>query len=171
MKRIFAFGLALILCICSLVIPASAAGTAGGTNYGVATDSTTFNRNHSEGENSNAAVGTGTDGKNTSSSYFGDIPSAEEVLGMNSENRVTTDDLNNWVDRKGGDLIVIVTRVAQIAAILGFFGSLFLIIVGALGNKRTMVAGFVALIISALVFTAATCAPQIMTAVRGWLIT
>ena len=90
---------------------------------------------------------------------------------MNSGNKVTTADVDNWVSRKGNDVIGIVTKGVQGFSVLGFFGALFLIVVGALGDKRTMVAGLIALVIACAVFTAATCAPQIMTAVRGWLIT
>lgn len=165
MKRIFALGLALILCMCSLTLPALAAGT-DSVGYGVAVDGTTFNRGSSGG----GTPGSLTD--NTGSNgYYGYIPSSDEVLGMNSGNKVTTADVDNWVSRKGNDVIGIVTKGVQVFSVLGFFGALFLIVVGALGNKRTMVAGLIALIAACVVFTAATCAPQIMSAVRGWLIT
>ena len=97
------------------------------------------------------------------------IISAGDAIGMNKDNIVTTNDVNNWVDRKGGELITIATRVVQVIAILSFIVSLVFIVVGALGNKRTMVGGFVALALSCVVFTAATCGPQIVTAVSSWL--
>lgn len=171
MKKFFTLGLALVLCMCSLVLPTMAAAGAG---YGVAVDGTTFSR-HGGGNNGNTGnggpvSGSLTDNNNSGSGYYGDIESPSDVLGMNEGNKITTSDVDGWVARKGNDLIGIVTKGAQVVSVLGFFGALFLIIVGALGNKRTMVAGFVALVISCGVFTAATCAPQIMTAVRGWLI-
>lgn len=164
MKKFFTLGLALVLCMCSLVLPTMAAD--GGAGYGVAVDGTTFNRHGGGG----GTPGSLTDNNNSGSGYYGDIESPGDVLGMNEGNKITTSDVDGWVARKGNDLIGIVTKGAQVVSVLGFFGALFLIIVGALGNKRTMVAGFVALVISCGVFTAATCAPQIMTAVRGWLI-
>lgn len=165
MKKILTFGLVFILCMCSLAVPAFAADT-GGAGYGVAVDGTTFNRHGGGG----GTPGSLTDNSNSGSGYYGDIESPSDVLGMNEGNKVTISDVDSWVARKGNDLIGIVTKGAQVVSVLGFFGALFLIIVGALGNKRTMAAGFVALAISCGVFTAATCAPQIMTAVRGWLI-
>ena len=107
MKRIFALGLALILCMCSLTLPALAAGT-DSAGYGVAVDGTTFNRGSSGG----GTPGSLTD--NTGSNgYYGYIPSSDEVLGMNSGNKVTTADVDGWVSRKGNDLIGIVTKIGR----------------------------------------------------------
>lgn len=164
MKKILTLGLALILCMCSLVLPAFAAD---GVGYGTAVDGATFNRSSSGG----GTTGSLTDNTGSYSGYYGDIAGPDEVLGMNDGNKVTTNDVDNWVSRKGNDLIRIITRGVQIIAVIGFFGALFMIVVGAIGDKRTMVAGLIALLVACLVFTAATCAPQIMSAVRGWLIT
>lgn len=172
MKRILTLGLALILCMCSLVVPTFAAGTADAARYGVAVDGTTFNRHNGGGSNGSGGSGNSgslTDNKTGSSGYYGYIESPDEILGMTDDNKVSTADVDNWVTRKGKDLIGIITKGVQVISVLGFFGALFLIIVGALGDKRTMVAGLIALLVSCAVFTAATCAPQIMVAVRGWL--
>lgn len=162
MKKILTLGLALVLCMCSLVLPAFAAD---GVGYGTAVDGATFNRG------SSTTTGSLTDNTGSYSGYYGDIAGPDEVLGMNDGNKVTTNDVDNWVSRKGNDLIRIITRGVQIIAVIGFFGALFMIVVGAIGDKRTMVAGLIALLVACLVFTAATCAPQILSAVRGWLIT
>ena len=162
MKKILTLGLALILCMCSLVLPAFAAD---GVGYGTAVDGATFSRG------SSGTTGSLTDNTGSYSGYYGDIAGPDEVLGMNDGNKVTTNDVDNWVSRKGNDLIRIITRGIPIIAVIGFFGALFMIVVGAIGDKRTMVAGLIALLVACLVFTAATCAPQILSAVRGWLIT
>ena len=162
MKKILTLGLALILCMCSLVLPAFAAD---GVGYGTAVDGATFNRG------SSTTTGSLTDNTGSYSGYYGDIAGPDEVLGMNDGNKVTTNDVDNWVSRKGNDLIRIITRGIKIIAVIGFFGALFMIVVGAIGDKRTMVAGLNPLLVACLVFTAATCAPQILSAVRGWLIT
>ena len=49
MKKILTLGLALILCMCSLVLPAFAAD---GVGYGTAVDGATFNRSSSGGGSS-----------------------------------------------------------------------------------------------------------------------
>lgn len=167
MKKILTLGLALILCMCSLVLPAFAAD---GVGYGTAVDGATFNRGNNTTTGSNT-TGSLTDNFGSHNGYYGDIAGPSDVLGMNDGNKVTTDDVDNWVSRKGNDLIKIITRGVQIVSVIGFFGALFMIIVGAIGDKRTMTAGLIALLVACLVFTAATCAPQIMSAVRGWLIT
>ncbi|MCG4528399.1 hypothetical protein [Intestinimonas massiliensis (ex Afouda et al. 2020)] len=92
----------------------------------------------------------------------------EDAFGV-KDPKVTTDDVNNWVDRKGGELISIITRGVRIVSVIGFFISLLLIIIGAVGNKRTMVGGLIGLIIACVCFTAATMGPQIMSAVQSWL--
>lgn len=157
------FGLALVLCMCAFILPASAEETA--VNYGVATDSTAVFKPQPDNDNNSGKQEPG-----GSSGYLGSTSTFDDILGIDSYPAVTTDDVDQWVARKGGDIISIVTKGAQVVAVIGFFGALFLIIIGALGNKRTMAAGFVALIISILVYTAVTCAPQIITATRGWLI-
>lgn len=154
MKRFVSLLLAL-LCLCSIGISAMAApvggGTAGTTVFGNTSQSST------------------TQDTDTSSSPYGDITSPSEILGMNSENVVTTDDVNDWVDRKGSDLISIVTKVVEVAAFIGFLASLICIVVGAVGNKRTMVGGFIGLVIACLAFTMAVCAPQIINSTSAWL--
>lgn len=162
MRRILTFGLALVLCMCSFILPAFADDTA--ANYGVATDSTAVFKPQPESSDGKQEAGVGGSG------YLGSTSSFDDILGIDNYPKVTTNDVDQWVSRKGGDVISIVTRAAQIAAVIGFFGALFLIILGALGDKRTMMAGFVALVITILVYTAATCAPQIIAATRGWLI-
>lgn len=101
--------------------------------------------------------------------YYGYIPSADETLGLNDNNVVTTDDVSDWVDRKGSDVLSIVTRVVQITCAIGFFLCIGLTIIGAVGNKKTMTGGIVGLFICGICFTMATCGTQILQAFSSWL--
>lgn len=171
-KRLFAMVMMLILCMSLTAVPAFA--TEGDTTE----------------PDSNAAVGggiaqtdpvltdtpsdtTGTTGAETSTStegggYYGDIPTSEDVLGIAGADVVTTDDVNNWIDRKGGELISIVEKVVRWISVIAFFVSLGFVVVG-FSNKRTMVAGFIGMVVSCLVFAVATCGPQVMQIVASWL--
>ena len=151
-QRFSSLLLAAILCICSLAVPAFAAGN---TGYGTAV----FGGNT---QTENIQPGSDQTPSSNSGSSF------EDAFGVKDPN-VTTDDVNNWVDRKGSELISIITRGVCIVSLIGFFISLLLIIIGAVGNKRTMVGGLIGLIIACVCFTAATMGPQIMNAVQSWL--
>ena len=151
-QRFSSLLLAAILCICSLAVPAFAAGN---TGYGTAV----FGGNT---QTENIQPGSDQTPSSNSGSSF------EDAFGVKDPN-VTTDDVNNWVDRKGSELISIITRGVRIVSLIGFFISLLLIIIGAVGNKRTMVGGLIGLIIACVCFTAATMGPQIMNAVQSWL--
>ena len=56
------------------------------------------------------------------------------------------------------------------SSVIGFVVCIILVVIGAIGNSRTLVGGVVGVIISCLCFTAATMAPQIIGAVNGWLL-
>lgn len=146
LKKIPVFLMALVLCTCSLITaPAFAA------NYGTAVFGDTQSAQAaSQGDNDN-------DG------------SFEDIFDVEDPN-VSTGDVNDWVERKGGDLISIITKGVRIFSVIGFFVCLLLIVVGAVGNKRTMVGGIIGLIIACLCFTAATMGPQIMLAIQSWLV-
>ena len=109
-----------------------------------------------------------------SGGYYGDIPTGEEALGaitgQTNLPEVTTDDVQNWVDRKGGELISIIIRIVQVVSVIGFVLCIILIVIGAVGNSRTLVGGVIGLIFCCVCFTAATMAPQIIAAVNGCLI-
>lgn len=148
--------MALVLCVCSLVAVPAFAANGDGAGYGTAV----FGNGQTDSNNtSNTTTG---NQSNPSGNGF------EDAFGVKDPN-VTTSDVNNWVDRKGGELISIITRAVRIVTVIGFFICLFLVVVGAVGNKRTMVGGLIGMIISCICFTAATMGPQIMSAVQSWL--
>ena len=168
------------MCLCCVFTFAFAADD-NITGYGVATNNPlgTITSNQSSGQSAtgifqqqgaddNAKTDEKTPSGGAGSSFDG-IKSADEVLGMNKDNVVTTQDVDNWVSRKGNDLIGIVTRAVQVICVLCFLAALFMIVIGAVGNKKTMVAGLVALAISCVTFTVATCGPIIIASVQSWL--
>lgn len=164
LKRFSVFLMSLVLCMCSLIaVPAFAADANSNVGYGQVFSGS---QDSTSGSSQN---GTTDDGYYHSDKY-GDIPTASEVLGLTGKDPVTTEDVDNWVDRKGGELIAIITNGVRIFSVLGFFVSLLLVVVGAVGNKRTMVGGIIGLIISCICFTAATMGPQIIVSVQSWLI-
>ena len=58
----------------------------------------------------------------------------------------------------------------QVVSVIGFVLCIILIVIGAVGNSRTLVGGVIGLIFCCVCFTVATMAPQIIAAVNGWLI-
>lgn len=163
-KRIPVFIMAVILCMCSLMPTAAfaASNDVGGGNAVFGDQDTSQTQTHANS------------GDGVYSDKYGYIASGEEALGAITGQadlpEVTTGDVQNWVDRKGGELISIIIRVVQVVSVVGFVVCIVLIVIGAVGNSRTMVGGVVGLVISCLCFTAATMAPQIIGAVNGWLL-
>ena len=168
-KRLFAMVMLLIMCVSLTAVPAFA--TEGDTNE----------------PDSNAAVGGGvaqtdpiltdpstntTDTPDTSTDsggYYGNIPSPDEAIGVAGQDVVTTTDVENWVNRKGGEIINIIELAVRWISVFFFFVSLVLVVIGAVGNKRTMVAGFIGMAICCVIFAVATCGTQIMNIVSAWL--
>lgn len=172
-KRLFAMVMLFIMCFSLTAVPAFA--TEGDTNE----------------PDSNAAVGggvaqtdpiltdpstdttvtpdTSTDTSTESESYYGDITSPDEALGVAGQDIVTTTDVENWVNRKGGEIINIIELAVRWISVFFFFVSLVFVVIGALGNKRTMVAGFIGMAVCCVIFAVATCGTQIINIVSAWL--
>lgn len=148
---------AIVLCLASFSTPVLAAEAVGG-------GTPTFNTQEEP-----PPPTTGTSGNSSSRGALDGIKSAEEVLGLDPNKVVTTDDVDNWVARKGNDIIRIMTRGVQVISFGGFLVSIAILVVGATGDKRSLSIGFIALIVSCVAFSLATCAPQIIGAVFGWL--
>lgn len=100
--------------------------------------------------------------------YYGDIKSADELMGQTG-NIVTVDDATDWVDRKGGEVITLVQHSLKPICFVCFLISLGVVVVGAIGNKKVMVGGIIAMFIIGVVFTIVTCAPQVINAFSSWL--
>ena len=160
LKRIPIFLMALVLCMCSLM-PMAAFAASNDVGGGNAVFSAQSHHNNDRDDDNEAW-------------YEKDPTTGEEALaaitGQDNLQEVTTDDVQNWVDRKGGELISIIIRIVQVVSVIGFVLCITLIDVGAIGNSRTLVGGVIGLIFCCVCFTAATMAPQIIAAVNGWLI-
>ena len=111
--RLPVFLMALIICVCSLMpMSAFAAGTVGGGNAVFSTE----NQQSNNGS---------TNGGGTNSDKYGYIPSASEALGLDRVPEVDTDDVQNWVDRKGGELILLVFVLYRLSLSSASFSALF----------------------------------------------
>lgn len=173
-KRFLSLVMLLVLCLSMAAVPAFAtegdttepdsnAAVGGGvaqTDDPVLTDTPTDNT-----ETTDTDTETSTDQEG----YYGDIPSSEEVLGIDGDKVVTTTDVSNWLNRKGGEVVSIVELAVRWISVFFFFVSLVFVVVGSLGNKRTMVAGFIGMAVCCVIFAVATCGPQIMELISSWL--
>lgn len=83
--------------------------------------------------------------------------------------KVTTDDVQNWVDRKGNDAITILQNVVKVVSIIGFILCICLIIIGAVGNRRTMTGGIIGAIVAALCYVAISQIDVILAFFSGWI--
>lgn len=89
---------------------------------------------------------------------------------VNIQGNVTTEQVNNWVERKGGDVISILQTFGKVAAIVGFFASIIFVIVGAIGNKRMMTGGFIGVLISLCCYVALTQGREIVSLFSSWIL-
>lgn len=90
---------------------------------------------------------------------------------ININGSVTTTDVNNWVNRKGNDVISIIQNGGRVIAIIGFFVSLVFIIIGAIGNRRTMTGGFIGALIAACCYVAITQGKELINLFSAWVLT
>lgn len=82
---------------------------------------------------------------------------------------VTTDQVANWVEKKGNEVIYIVQLVARIITVIWFFISIIFIVIGAIGNHRTMTGGFISLFISACAYVAITYGKELLNLFSSWV--
>ena len=85
------------------------------------------------------------------------------------QGNVTTDQVNQWVERKGGDIISILQAAGKIVCIIGFFASIICVVVGAIGNKRMMTGGFIGVLISLCCYVALTQGREIISLFSSWV--
>lgn len=116
-----------------------------------------------------------------SSFALGEVPATTESLGTLYDNyapspdinddipRVTVDDATNWIDKKGNDIIILIQRIAQYAAIFIFVLGAIVAMFGSLGNARTAGMGLWAMGLSLVLFAFAMFAQEIMAAFLSWV--
>lgn len=89
----------------------------------------------------------------------------EDILDLDP---VTTDDLQNKIDEKGGDIINIIIRVCRYICIAAFPLGVVMFILGLVGNKKLVAAGVFTMITAGIGYAAITCAPEIVHYVASW---
>lgn len=128
------------------------------------------------GGNATANTNTSTNNSNTGTSYYGNVPSfgetASEILGQTGE-APSMDDVSNWIDRKGGEVISLSLRIAQIVVVVVTIISLILIVIGALSGNGRMLGGAVMALVFAVIcyaFVDRTFFPTVLNAISSWII-
>jgi len=109
-------------------------------------------------------------------------PSSDEKLGFRNDifvdngemiddglPTVTTDDITDWADRKGFEIIGFLQKIAQPFAIVVFIGSAFMSLFGILGNGHLVSKGVTGMIIAVIIYAVVLYAPEIMDIFLAWV--
>ncbi|MBR2895778.1 MAG: hypothetical protein IKC03_09000, partial [Oscillospiraceae bacterium] len=88
--------------------------------------------------------------------YYGILPPTEEILGLPDAKPVTTQDVQNWIGRKAGDILGLIILGVQYISVGVFVASLLLVGVGSISDKRTMVVGCWGTLTSCVIYAAVT---------------
>lgn len=89
----------------------------------------------------------------------------EDILDLDP---VTTEDLQNKIDEKGGDVIAVIIRVCRYVCMAAFPIGCVMILLGFFGNKKILAAGIFTAIFAGIGYAAITCAPEIVHYVASW---
>lgn len=81
----------------------------------------------------------------------------------------TMDDANQWVNRKGDDLVGFGGNLAEPISIIGFMLGLFLTLAGALTRGTYLGKGLLIMAISIVVYVGAVFAPELVHYFSSWL--
>ena len=170
MRKFLAFFLAILVLTISCV-PAFATSqddddTRTGITYG-GESSSPDGQSGPQGGGSGSPSG----GSSGSSGYSGDDRLQEELDDLyNSIPNVSTDDIIGRLEQKGNDIVTMAQTVGRYVCIVGFIIGAILAIVGAIGNKKTLWAGIIAMIIACLGYAAIVCGRDIVNWVASWAI-
>lgn len=91
----------------------------------------------------------------------------DQVLGLPD---VTVDDLGDRLNEKGADVVFLIQTVARYICIGAFVISCILILVGLIGNRRTLASAILGAVLSGVCYGAITCGEQIVQAVSSWFV-
>lgn len=83
---------------------------------------------------------------------------------------VTTDQVNNWVDSKGAEIVSILQRFAQPFSIIMFIFCAFMSLVGAFGNPKLISRGVRGMILAVVVYALVINAPLIVDTLMNFFI-
>lgn len=82
---------------------------------------------------------------------------------------VNIDDITNWTNRKGFEVIHFLQAIIQPFAIIIFIISAFLLMIGSLGNAQMSGRGVCGMVTSVVVYSLVLYAPLFMSVFVGWL--
>lgn len=108
---------------------------------------------------------TGDQSTTTTRSGMYDAVNPEDILDLDP---VSTEDLQNKIDEKGGEVIAIIIRVCRYICIAAFPIGCVMILLGLFGNKKVFAAGIFTAIFAGIGYAAITCAPEIVHYVASW---
>lgn len=83
--------------------------------------------------------------------------------------KTSTQDINNWSERKGFEIVSILQKFAQPFCIVTFICGAIMAVAGALFNKRLVPTGLGAMAISGFVYAAILFAPDILDNFIYWI--
>ena len=148
----------LVMLITSTMIPVFADETIG---TGIASETQTEQKKDTEASNN-------TSNNSSNSNGFNNMYPELDVKTELGIDTVTAEDANNWLHRKGNDVISILITIAQYVCYAAFVigGAMFLI--GLFANKKMAMAGLLTLILAGIIYAASVCSPEIVRAVAGW---
>lgn len=145
MKRLFVLAMILIMSVCASITTFAAqevgSGVAGETN-----NQGSYSTDHEQ-------------------HGMYDPVSPEDILDLD---HVTTDDLQDKIDEKGGDVINVIIRVCRYICIAAFPIGCIMFILGLLGNKKLVAAGVFTIVFAGIGYAGVTCAPEIVHFVASW---
>lgn len=108
--------------------------------------------------------------KNTTSDAAGD-QLASNIYAQYSDTLpdVSIDDLVEWSNRKGFEIIKFLQTFIQPFAIIIFMISAIMVLVGSIGNSQISGKGFMGLLMSVLVYAGVLYSPSILSTLVAWL--
>ena len=83
---------------------------------------------------------------------------------------VSTEDIIGRLEQKGNDIVTMAQTIGRYVCIVGFIIGAILAIVGAIGNKKTLWAGIISMLIACFGYAAIVCGRDIVNWVASWAI-
>lgn len=169
-KLIFSLLLAGTLTTAGSITPVQASeatGIAGeiSISAGSTTTTGTTSTSSSTGESSSTSTSTVTNGLIFSNENSG--ANLLESSGLVASN-VTADDIGQWAESKGQDVINIMKIIGRYFCLGGFIMSCLAMIAGLFGNKRALTAGFIGMILAGIMYGAIVMSDDIVVMIARW---
>lgn len=82
---------------------------------------------------------------------------------------VSTEDVSNWVDKKGFEIVGVLQRFVQPFAIIVMIGCAFMVMIGVFGNSKLMTNGFIGMGIAMTIYVVVLYTPEIMDWFLAWV--